>query len=91
MEIEVNSTLRETLKALNSHIQGTLIFLIRDDGTLDTENPIYDLFKACTTAHNLLSNLDYTNIDEPIDFVTEFDMSSDEILKLKEEMYGSEG
>ena len=87
--INIKMTLGEILEVFESHLQGALTFLTHDDGTIDTENPIFDLAQAVFISSEIikeLKNEDDSDVDLDTTLEYELEVDTELLLKTKKEM-----
>lgn len=87
--INIKMTLGEILEVFESHLQEALTFLTRDDGTIDTENPIFGLAQAVFISSEIikeLKNEDDSDVDLDMTLEYELEVDTELLLKAKKEM-----
>lgn len=87
--INIKMTLGEILEVFESHLQGALTFLTRDDGTIDTENPIFGLAQAVFISSEIikeLKNEDDSDVDLDTTLEYELEVDTELLLKAKKEI-----
>lgn len=87
--INIKMTLGEILEVFEHHLQGTLTFLTRDDGTIDTENPIFGLAQAAFISSEILKELkdeDDNDVDLDTTLEYELEVNTELLLKAKKEI-----
>lgn len=85
--INIKMTLGEIPEVFERHLQGALTFLTRDDGTIDTENPIFDVVQAVFISSEIIEELKNegdVDLDTPLEY--ELVVDTELLLKNKKEM-----
>ena len=85
--INIKMTLGEILDIFERHLQGALTFLTRDDGTIDTENPIFGVAQAVFISSEIikeLKNEDDVDLDTTLEY--ELEVETELLLKAKKEI-----
>ena len=82
--INIKMTLGEILEVFERHLQGALTFLTRDDGTIDTENPIFGVAQAVFISSEIIKELkNEDDSDVYLDTTLEYELEVDTELLLK--------
>ena len=90
MKINIEMSLNEIIDTFEHHVQSVLTYLAQEDGTVDTEHPIFSLAKAGFIASEILRDLKNEEDDSEVDLDTrleyEIDVDVDKLLEIKKEV-----